>query len=157
MRGFDRLTGEAGEMRWRLLGIVPVMTASGPDLARSAAGRLAGEMILCPSSALAPGVRWSGLDDRRAVAEVRHGPWTHRVTLEVDDDGRPVAATLPRWGRPAGGAYAEHPFGALLEGDLAAGGYRIPARVSAGWWPGEERWATGGEFFRAVIEQASFR
>jgi hypothetical protein len=41
--GFDRYSFGTGQMRWRLLGLVPVMTASGPDVTRSAAGRLAGE------------------------------------------------------------------------------------------------------------------
>ena len=39
--GFDRLVDGAGQMRWKVLGAIPVMTASGVDVSRSAAGRLA--------------------------------------------------------------------------------------------------------------------
>src|SRR5947199_6035543 len=43
--GFDSLHVGEGAMRWKLLGIVPVMTASGPDISRSAAGRAEAEAI----------------------------------------------------------------------------------------------------------------
>lgn len=37
-------------MRWRLLNLVPVMTAAGTDVARSGAGRLASEIVLVPTA-----------------------------------------------------------------------------------------------------------
>jgi hypothetical protein len=37
-------------MRWRLLGLIPVITAAGPDVTRSARGRLAGEIALLPTA-----------------------------------------------------------------------------------------------------------
>jgi len=43
--GYDRLSSGTAQMRWRLLGLLPVMTAAGPDITRSAAGRLAGELV----------------------------------------------------------------------------------------------------------------
>jgi len=39
-----------GEMPWRLLRLIPVMTAVGPDITRSACGRLAGEIALIPTA-----------------------------------------------------------------------------------------------------------
>ena len=45
--GFDRLVDGEGEMRWKLLGLFPVMTASGPDISRSAAGRFMTESAWC--------------------------------------------------------------------------------------------------------------
>jgi hypothetical protein len=55
--GFDRLSSGTGQMRWRLLGLVPVMTAAGPDITRSAYGRLAGEIALIPPPVRGPKVR----------------------------------------------------------------------------------------------------
>lgn len=46
--GYDRLNSGSGEMRWRLLYLIPVMTAAGPDITWSAYGRLAGETALIP-------------------------------------------------------------------------------------------------------------
>jgi hypothetical protein len=37
--GFDRYSSGVGQMRWRLLGLFPVMSSAGPDVTRSAAGR----------------------------------------------------------------------------------------------------------------------
>ncbi|GAA3031112.1 hypothetical protein GCM10020000_04970 [Streptomyces olivoverticillatus] len=35
--GYDRYSGGTGEMRWRLLRVVPIVSGSGPDITRSAA------------------------------------------------------------------------------------------------------------------------
>ncbi len=48
--GYDRLSSGTGQMRWRLLRLIPVMTAAGPDITRSAYGRLAGEITLLPGA-----------------------------------------------------------------------------------------------------------
>jgi hypothetical protein len=56
--GFDRYDRTAGEMRWRLLGRVPLVTATGPDLDRSAAGRVALDALFIPAVWLSPHVTW---------------------------------------------------------------------------------------------------
>src|SRR5437868_9437446 len=48
--GYDRLSSGAGEMRWRLLRLFPVLTTAGPDITRSAYGRMAGEIALIPTA-----------------------------------------------------------------------------------------------------------
>lgn len=45
IRGFDRLVDGEGAMRWKLLGVVPVVTASGRDITRSAVGRMMAESV----------------------------------------------------------------------------------------------------------------
>ncbi len=57
IRGFDRYSRSTGEMRWRLGGAVPVMSAAGDDITRSAAGRLASELVLVPPSRSTPPCR----------------------------------------------------------------------------------------------------
>jgi hypothetical protein len=39
--GFDRYLDGTGEMRWHLLGAIPVVTTTGDDIDRAAAGRIA--------------------------------------------------------------------------------------------------------------------
>jgi hypothetical protein len=48
--GYDRLGSGTGEMRWRLLRLIPVLNESGSDVTRSAYGRLAGEIALIPTA-----------------------------------------------------------------------------------------------------------
>jgi hypothetical protein len=152
--GFDRYTDGAGEMRWRLLGLVSVLSATGPDVTRSAAGRLAGETMLLPT--VAAGLPWRAVDERCAVAAVVTGPFTHDVTVEVDDTGLLRAVRLVRWGNPGGGIYREHPFGVELDGARTVEGVTSPVSLRAGWWPRTDRWAEG-EFFRAAIDTVELR
>lgn len=153
--GYDSLSAGAGQMRWRLLGALPVMSASGPDVTRSAAGRLAGEALLLPPCALAPWVHWRSVDAGRAIAVVAVGGRTHEVTVVVDGEGRLRSMSLPRWGDPDGTGFAERSFGVRLDGELVVGGVRLPGRLTAFWdWDGEGR--ARGEFFRARLTNARF-
>ena len=85
--GFDRYSSGAGQMRWRLGGVVPVMTATGPDVTRSAAGRLAGEMALVPTTFRA--ATWApGADDDHTVVTWRMDDQEESAALQVGADGR---------------------------------------------------------------------
>jgi hypothetical protein len=48
IRGSDRYVDGQGAMRWKLFGLVPFITASGPDITRSAAGRVNMECAWVP-------------------------------------------------------------------------------------------------------------
>ena len=150
--GQDSIVDGEGQMRWRLLGIVPVMSAEGPDVTRSAAGRLELESTLLPSVMLDDEVRWRPSDDDRIAHATVHVPGDEGlVRLEVDPDGRLASASMPRWGNPEGHEHHMVPFGVHLEGELRAGGYAISQRIRAGWWFGTPRFESEGEFFRAEI------
>lgn len=156
IRGFDRYSAASGQMAWRLFGRIPVVSTTGVDVTRSAAGRLASELIgLTPGGALSPDVIWQEIDDRRAVAAVTIDGTEHQVTIEVDEAGALRALSLPRWAKPDKAPFQLHTFGVFFDGELPAGGYTLPRTIRAGWWPGTNRWAKG-EFFRATIDRARF-
>lgn len=155
IRGFDRYSHATGEMRWRLLGAVPVMSAAGDDVTRSAAGRLAGELVLVPAAALDRAVSWHAVDAHHAAADVRVGDLVHRVTIGVDEQGALRSVWLPRWGNPDGGAFAEHPFGVEFGDPAVFDGYRIPTALRAGWASGSDA-SPEGVFFRATIVAARY-
>lgn len=156
VRGFDRYADGDGEMRWRLFGLIPIMSATGPDVSRSAAGRFAGEIVLCPTAALAPNVEWRpGADDDHAVADVRLGDRIHTLTIEVGGEGSLRRVELPRWGSPDGGPCRLNTFGVTFAGEIASGGYAIPATMRAGWRLGEGG-PEFGESFRATIDAVAF-
>lgn len=157
IRGFDRYTGGTGEMRWRVLGAVPVLSATGADVDRSAAGRLAAEFCFVPAVALSPAVSWEPFDDRRAVAHVSAQGWTHRVTVTVAGSGRLERVDVPRWGGPDRKPAREHLFTALLSRqELAVDGFTIPRGAGAGWWHCHDRCATE-EFIRFSVDDAVYR
>ncbi len=156
VHGFDRWTRGTGEMRWRLFGAVPVASADGEDISRSAAGRHAGELLVAlPTAALAPEVRWRALGADRAVATVAGMAGPHEVTITVGPDGVLTDLVMRRWGPLGRGSYGELPFGASLHGEVAAGGIRIPRRITAGYHYGTDRWAEG-QFIRWTVDGAAF-
>ena len=153
--GFDRYGAGTGQMRWRLLGLVPVVTGAGPDVTRSAAGRLAGEGVCWLPSAFGA-ARWSaGPEPDTAVATWRIGDADESVHLRVDPEGALREVRLQRWGNPDGQAFGRHPFGVAIEDERCFGGVTIPSVLRAGWWWGTDR-QDAGEFFRAEVTEATF-
>lgn len=154
--GFDRYSRGSGQMRWRLLGAVPVTAAEGADVTRSAAGRLAGELLLAvPATALRPDVLWRADVAGRAVALVPVGAHTHQVTLTIAPGGALTELVMNRWGDPGGG-FGLHAFGAALHGRARFGGFTVPRSVTAGWFHGTDR-GPAGEFIRYTVDDMIFR
>lgn len=153
--GFDHYVHGEGEMRWLLAGRAPLLSDSGPDTSRSAAGRLATEATLWVPTSFT-GVDWhAGDDPDTAVATWHIGAEESTVELHLDDEGRPRAVSMQRWGNPNGEPFSFYPFGGKLEDEATFGGFTIPTAVRVGWWWGTDRWGEG-EFFRARITDAAF-
>lgn len=151
--GYDRLSSGTAQMRWRLVGLIPVMTAQGPDTARSAAGRLASEFVMVPTTFRAATWRLGDRPDT-AVATWHIGAEQIDVELHVGPDGQLLDVLLQRWGKPGGGGFGYHPFGVTVEAERTFAGITVPSTVRAGWWWGTDR-QDEGEFFRARITDAS--
>jgi hypothetical protein len=148
--GFDRYSRYTGEMRWRVLGAVPVRSAAGVDVTRSAAGRHAGEVLVAlPAAALSPQVKWRPVDADRATARIKVGRGFHDVTLTVAAGGALTSLTMSRWGPVGTGTFAERMFGADLSADATFDGFTIPCAVTAGW--------TDEQFIRYTVDGAHYR
>ena len=156
VRGFDRLLNGSGEMRWKLLGIVPVMRAAGPDITRSAAGRMMAESVWLPSMFCGDGVAWRSGDGPGAAARLTMAGETGEVALDIGDEGRLNRVRMRRWGNP-GGAFRYEDFGGIAARERAFGGYTIPISLRAGWYFGSPRFETEGEFFRVTVDDAAYR
>src|ERR1700687_1835658 len=139
IRGSDRLVDGAGAMRWRVLGLIPLMSAAGPDITRSAAGRVAAETTWLPSVLCGEGVAWVQLDPSRARAAFAVAGEQVQVEIATDGAGRVESLKLQRWGNPEGGAFHYVEFGGLSAGEAAFDGYTIPTRLRVGWHFGTPR------------------
>ena len=157
IRGFDRVINGQGEMRWKLLGIIPVMTASGPDITRSAAGRIAAETLWLPSVFCREDVTWAAPDSVRAHACLAVEGERAEVEFTIDGVGRLESVKLKRWGNPDGAEYHYADFGGFAQSEGAFDGYTIPTDLHVGWHLGTERFESEGEFFRCKIDHAEFR
>ena len=129
--GFDRYVDGEGAMAWWLGGVVPLVRASGPDVTRSALGRLATERVWLPSSLLpSDAVRWRPIDARRAGVEVTIAGETVDMVLEVDPDGRLVAVDAQRWYGDVPGAEPGYlPWRTEVLEEREVAGIRLPSRV----------------------------
>lgn len=157
IKGFDRFVDDIGQMRWRLFGLIPVMSADGPDISRSARGRYEAECVMVPSVFFDPGTRWSIPAHEHADLSVCRGGREAQVHLSLAADGAPRALWLNRWGNPDGGDFREVPFGMIPEREKNFGGFTIASELRAGWHYRNGEFAEGGEFFRAEILAAEYR
>jgi uncharacterized protein DUF6544 len=156
LTGFDRYSSGCGKMRWRLLGLIPVMSASGAEVTRSAAGRLAGEATCWLPTGFSAASWAPGPEADTAVATRLIGGTDEAVQVRVAPDGRLVEGLLRRWGNPDGQPFDRYPFGIAFDAERTFGGVTLPSVIRAGWWWGTDR-QDDGEFFRAEITQALFR
>jgi hypothetical protein len=150
--GCDRYAGGQGSMDWRLFGLVPFVCAGGPDHARSAAGRCAGEATWVPTALLPHfGVTWAALDDGWLGARYRLDGRDADLRFQLDATARVRALAFDRWGDPDHtGTWGLHRFGVEVTGHATFDGVRIPQAGRAGWYHGTDRWPDG-EFFRYEI------
>jgi hypothetical protein len=154
--GFDRLVDDEAQMRWRILGLFPVMRADGAQIARSAAGRLHAETIWMPGSLLSDDVSWTELDGHPHASIRAHGE-TSEVDFDIDGSGALRGVRLPRWGDPDETDFGYHPFGGLLSGSLTVDGVTLPKEHRVGWFVGTDRFEDDGEFFRCTLTSVRFK
>jgi len=153
--GFDRLTHDEGEMRHVWRGHVPVMIASGPDLTRSAAGRLVAELALVPAAALSPSLSWRPVDDTEVIAVIPCAGRRHEVSLTVSRSGELRRVRLLRWAKRGRLPYLPHLFLASFEGEVAFDGFTVPRLTTAGYDEPNRRWPEGA-FIRQVVDEAVY-
>lgn len=157
VRGFDRLVDGRAQLRWRLLGLVPLVAAAGPDVARSAAGRLAAESVWLPSALRGTAVSWTAPEAAHARATLPVPGEIATLDLTIGDDGGLRRLALVRWGNPGGGPFRALPFGGIVQEERTFGGYTIPSRLRIGWHIDGDRFEDDGEFFRVTVDEARYR
>jgi hypothetical protein len=155
--GADRLVDGVSDVRWKLLGLLPVMQATGDDVTRSAAGRIQGEAVWLPSVLCHPDVAWTELNPSQLQVNFTAFGEPAHLTFTVDGQGALQQVNLSRWGNPEGGDYHYANFGVIVEATGTFGGYTIPTQLRVGWFLGSDRFETEGEFFRCTLDRADYR
>ena len=152
--GSDQYDSGLGAMRWKILGLIPVVQADGPDVSRSAAARAAAEAVWIPTALLPRyGVNWSAEDDTHLTARYTVDNTPLVVRYELDEEARMVSAQIERWGDPNNtGAWGLHAFGFEATARATFGGVTLPTQGRVGWFPRTELWAKG-EYFRFALTE----
>lgn len=151
--GVDRLSGGSAEMTHRLLGLLPVVRAEGPDLARGAAARAASELCWAPAAALDPAISWEEHSATRVTAHVPVDGEVVTLTLDIDDAGVVRSTVARRWAQLDGGPWQWHDFGARLLAERTVAGITVPSRLVAGY--GQRYWSDGA-FIRLAVDDLAF-
>jgi hypothetical protein len=156
--GTDRLLDGEGAMRWKILGLVPFIGARGPEITRSAAGRLHAEAVWLPGVLLGDDVAFGPGDDEHAdVSVVAHGETTH-MDWGVSPSGGLSSLKLWRWGNPEGREFHYEPFGGEVLEEMTVSGITIPSSLRLGWHYGTPEFdQPGGEFFRVTVDSIEFK
>jgi hypothetical protein len=151
--GYDYYVEEEGAMRWFLWGVIPLVRAEGPEITRSAAGRVAMEAVAWLPSVLLPqnGVLWEYIDDHSARAHIPVGKEELTPTITVDPDGRLERIEMMRWD-PDERKYFLH-VGEVLGEEREFKGHTIPTRIILTSKAGTTQ---ENPFFEAVVTTAEF-
>lgn len=153
--GADVLGPTDARIEFRFHGRIPVVRGSGPDVERSAVGRLAAETVAWLPQALTPqvGATWIGIDDERATVTINAAGQSVEVNVAIDGDGQLTRLGLQRWkdsAKPPGFVAfggAVHSLHTTDNGAVIAGSGIV------GWdWDTPKQ--GGGEFFRYTITSA---
>ncbi len=155
--GADRVVDGVGAAKWKILGLFPVMQASGEDTTRSAVGRVQAESVWLPSVLCNPAITWTELNASQVQANFTSLGEPAKLTLTVNGQGVPEQFNFSRWGNPDGGESHYVDFGGIAEASKTFDGYTIPTQLRAGWFFGSERFKSEGEFFHCTIDKAIYR
>jgi hypothetical protein len=156
--GSDQYIDGSGWMQWKLLGLVPIVRAEGPDISRSSVGRFGAESIWLPTSLLPRfGIAWTADHDSHATAQFHVDDVELALHLSLDDRARVRSVRLDRWADPeSSGSFDWHPFGIEVDGYATFDGVSIPNRGRGGWFFGTDRWPEG-DFFHYEITDMSLQ
>lgn len=156
MRGADLYARGRGQTRFLLAGIVPVANATGPDVARSARGRLGAEAVLLPTMLLpGAGARWEAIDADSARVWVPVDGEEIAVRMFFLPGGGLKRVELDRWNNvPPAEGFQPIPFAVRVVDEARFDGYMIPSKIRAYWWYGTDHQFS---FFKATIVNARFR
>jgi hypothetical protein len=155
--GSDGCADGAAWTRFWLLGTLPIVRpAVTPDLVRSARARPVLEALWVPAALLpANGAAWESVAQDRARAVYESAGERYTLNLAVAADGRPVEVATRRWSNAnPERVWQWQPFGGTIEAIGTFGGYRVPARLSAGNHFGTDAYFP---FFEAEIADVRYR
>jgi hypothetical protein len=152
VRVMDAYQNGCGVLRARLLGVVPVARASGPEMDEGEMMRYLAEAIWYPT-ALVPDerLRWWPVDESSALAVLSDKGREVSVKFRFDDQGMVYRIDADRY-RAENRGYRRRPWSAYCGEYALRDGFRIPLEARVVWhFPQVEL-----EYFRGRIESAEY-
>jgi hypothetical protein len=134
LRVVDRYAAGEGLLEARLLGLLPVMRQTGPELAVGEALRYLAELVWAPHAMVAnEHLEWRELDDRHVEVATRVGSTRAAVRLELDAEGDVVGARVDDRPRAEGKRVLPRPWVGSFDDYAVVDGIRMPTRGEVRW------------------------
>jgi hypothetical protein len=130
--GRDKYENGSGNMLIKLLSLIPVVNADGPEIDQATLLRYLGEMIWFPTAAVSDYIDWEAVDDTSAQATMSYGGITASAVFEFNDQGEVVEFRCQRYYTGSGESSLED-YIARVGGYREFAGRKIPARGEAVW------------------------
>jgi hypothetical protein len=142
-----------GSLTVRLAGVIPLARSSGPEMDRGEMMRALAELPWRPAgfSLAAAQIEWSAPGPQTLRAAFGTGPARACVDLEVDAEGRVLAAFARDRPRGVGAAFVSTPWHGTFAHYLFFQGFRVPAHAEVAWLLPEGPFT----YFRANVERFS--
>ena len=128
----DEFSEGHGSMRIKLLSLIPMGNAQGPEMDQGELQRYLGEMIWFPTVWLAENIEWQAIDANSVQATIRQREVTASVTLHINEQGQLISVTAQRY-MAQGKHYQLAPWSVQAGEYQEADGMRIPTRVEVTW------------------------
>ena len=131
-RAIDSLSARKGSMQVRLLGVIRVIDATGPEMDEASLMRWLNETMFFPAVWATNVISWEPVDDMSAIGSVRTGPVKASGEFRFDEEGRFVDFHAGRY-RSVGQGYEMTPWSTPISSHAPLAGVLVPS-AGAGVW-----------------------
>jgi len=129
----DSLTDGHGQMLVKLMSVVPLANARGPEIDQGSRLRWLAEGAWFPYAFVTDSVVWKPIDHRSARAILRCEGLPVEATLDVDDQGKLLQLRASRYRDIGGGKAVLTPWRGQYAHYGQFGNFRVPTSVEVSW------------------------
>jgi len=126
----DRFTGGHGNMVIKLLSVITMGNAHGPEMDQGELQRYLAEMIWFPTAWLSDAIEWQAIDIQSVKATIRQQDVT--AVLHVNEQGQLTHLTADRY-MSEHGHYRLEPWSVHVQQYYEVSGMWIPTKVEVTW------------------------
>jgi hypothetical protein len=141
LSGIDTYHAGKGKMKIKVLSLIPVVDAKGPEMDSSTMMRYLAEMMWFPTAALSPNIKWEKIDQNSASATMENNGVSISGIFHFNENGDILRFIGKRF-REMNGQYILNDWGGINKEYKEFEGIRIPSKTEVTWFEedGEFNW-----------------
>jgi len=130
--GMDKYYEGKGTMKIKVLSVIPIVNAAGPEMNQGSLLRYLAETMWFPTAALNYYIKWQEIDAHSARATMSYGGVTASGVFTFNEKGEVVTFIAQRY-RELDGKYVLQDWGGITKGYGEFNGIRIPNKTDIIW------------------------